>query len=149
MSAGANMGIRAGLVFYGTLGKFTWRMCAAVLVAQSIAVFFGALVARGIAVADSSGPATAYLLVGSALAVMCIVAAGLMRTAYGVAVGWAIQVATFASAVVVPMMAIVGVIFGALWVLCLVQGHRVDEVQRGMSHADPQGPPAPDGDPAP
>ena len=35
----------AGLVFFGKLGKFTWRMCAAVLAAQSIAVFFGALVA--------------------------------------------------------------------------------------------------------
>ena len=120
----------AGLVFHGTLGKFTWRMCAAVLAAQSIAVFFGALVARGIAVADSGGAATAYLLVGSGLAVLCIVAAGAMRTPFGVTLGWLIQVATFAATAIVPLMGLVGVIFGALWVLCLIQGHRIDELQK-------------------
>jgi hypothetical protein len=118
-----------GLVFYGRTGKFTWRMGATVLGGQSIIVFFGALVARGVSLAESSGPATAYLAVGSALAAACLIAAGLMRTPYGVTLGWLIQAATFVSALVVPMMAIVGVIFTALWVTCLVQGHRVDETQ--------------------
>ena len=126
----------AGLVFFGTLGKFTWRMCAAVLAAQSIAVFFGALVARGIAVADNSGAATAYLLVGSALAVLCVIAAGAMRSPIGVTLGWFIQVATFAATAIVPVMALVGVIFASLWVLCLVQGHRIDELAR--AHAQEQ-----------
>jgi hypothetical protein len=130
----------AGLVFFGKLGKFTWRMCAAVLAAQSIAVFFGALVARGIAVADSSGAATAYLLVGSGLAVLCIVAAGAMRSAVGVTLGWLIQLATFAATAVVPLMGLVGVIFATLWVLCLVQGHRIDELQR--AHAQESAPPS-------
>lgn len=118
-----------GLVLYGRTGKFTWRMCATVLGGQSIIVFFGALVARGMSLVESSGPATAYLAVGSALAMACLIGAALMRTPYGVTLGWLIQVATFVSALVVPMMAIVGVIFTALWVTCLVQGHRVDEAQ--------------------
>ena len=67
-----------GLTFYGRLGKFTWRMCALVLASQSILVFFGALVAWGIAKADQTGAPTAYLVVGSLFAVGCIVAAGLM-----------------------------------------------------------------------
>ncbi|MEI2732562.1 MAG: DUF4233 domain-containing protein [Dermatophilaceae bacterium] len=121
----------SGLILYGRLGKFTWRMCALVLAAESVLVFFGALVARGLAAADSGGPATAYLLVGSALAVVCLVAAGLMRSPIGVSIGWLVQVATFASAVVVPFMALVGVIFGALWVGCLVQGHTIDQTQAG------------------
>lgn len=120
---------RHGLVLYGRLGKFTWRMCALVLAAESVLVFFGALVARALAAAESSGPATAYLLVGSALAVVCLVAAGLMRSPVGVTLGWLIQVATFVSALVVPFMALVGVIFGALWVGCLVQGHKIDLAQ--------------------
>lgn len=114
------------LPFYGRLGKFTWRMCATVLAAQSILVFFGALVARAVAAVDNGSAAAAYLLVGSGLAVLCIVAAGLMRRPVGVSVGWIIQLATFAAAVVVPLMAGVGVIFTALWVLCLVQGRRID-----------------------
>ena len=116
-------------MFFGRTGKFTWRMCATVLAGQSIVVFFGALVARGVSLAQSSGPATAYLLVGSALAVLCLIAAGLMRTPIGVTLGWLIQLATFASAVVVPLMAGVGVIFTALWATCLLQGHRIDTAQ--------------------
>lgn len=92
----------AGIVFFGTLGKFTWRMCAAVLSAQSIAVFFGALVARGIAVADSSRAATAYRWSEAASRVLCVIAAGAMRSPFGVTLGWLIQVATFAATVIVP-----------------------------------------------
>ncbi|MGV1029165.1 MAG: DUF4233 domain-containing protein [Dermatophilaceae bacterium] len=118
-----------GLVFYGRTGRFTWRMCATVLAGQSIVVFFGALDARGVTLAQDSGSATAYLLVGSALAVLCLVAAARMRSALGVTLGWLIQLATFASALVVPVMALVGVIFTALWVTCLVQGNRIDAAQ--------------------
>lgn len=118
-----------GLVFYGRTGKFTWRMCATTLVGQSVIVFFGALVARGVSLAQDGGSATAYLAVGSGLAVACLLAAGLMRTPVGVTLGWLIQVATIASGFVVPMMIVVGVLFTALWVMCLVQGHRVDAAQ--------------------
>lgn len=119
-----------GLVFYGRLGKFTFRMGAVVLGTQSVIVFFGALVAWGLARAEGTGAPTAYLLVGSLLAVLCIVAAGLMRSPIGVTLGWLIQLACFASAVIVPMMAFVGVIFGALWVICLIQGHKIDAAAR-------------------
>lgn len=117
-----------GIVFYGRTGKFTWRMLATVLGAQSICVFFGALVARALAALEA-GPATAYLGIGSGLAVLCLLAAGLMRAPAGVSLGWAIQLATFAAAFVVPLMALVGVIFTGLWVVCLTQGHRIDSLQ--------------------
>ena len=35
----------AAVPFYGATGKFTWRMGAVVLAAQSVIVFLGALVA--------------------------------------------------------------------------------------------------------
>ena len=125
MSRAAGLSI-GPLVVYGRLGKFTWRMCALVLAAQSVLVFFGALVARAVAAADASGPAAAYLIVGSAVALLCLVAAGLMRSPAGVTLGWLIQLSCFAAAVVVPMMALVGLIFTALWVGSLVQGGRID-----------------------
>ena len=118
-----------GLVFYGATGKFTWRMAATVLGGQSLAVFFGALVARGIGQSSGDPSSGLYLWVGSALALSCILGAGLMRRPYGVTLGWLIQLATFLSAVVVPAMLLVGVIFAALWVTCLVQGHRIDTLQ--------------------
>jgi hypothetical protein len=119
----------AALPFYGTTGKFTWRMGAVVLAGQSVIVFFGALLARSLGSAVEDRSATAYLLVGSGLAVLCLLTAGLMRRPFGVTLGWLIQVATFLCAFVVPMMLIVGVIFTALWVVCLWQGMRIDAIQ--------------------
>jgi len=118
-----------GLVFIGQTGKFTWRMGAAVLAGQSIAVFLGALTARGIGASTGDAASGSYLWVGSGLAVLCIVAAGLMRRPYGVTLGWLIEAATLLSALVVPAMLVVGIIFTALWVTCLVQGSRIDTMQ--------------------
>ncbi len=125
----------AALPLYGVTGTFTWRMGATVLAGQSVIVFFGALVARGIGAATDNGSASAYLLVGSALALLCLVAAGLMRRPYGVTLGWLLQVVTFLCAIVLPMMLVVGVIFTLLWVVCLWQGRRIDAIQAGRSHA--------------
>jgi hypothetical protein len=44
--------------------------------------------------------------------------------------GWVLQVATFASAFVVPLMLLAGLLFGALWLTALVQGHAMDEHTR-------------------
>lgn len=115
------------VVFYGSLGRFTWRMLATVLAAQGIVVFLGALVARGLANAVGDDRDSTWLWVGIGLAVLCFVAAGLMRRPWGVTLGWLIQLATFVSAAVVPAMLAVGVIFLALWVGSLVLCRRVEE----------------------
>jgi uncharacterized membrane protein len=117
------------LVFYGALGKFTWRMLATVLAGQGIVVFLGALVARGLAGAQGDSRGSAWLWVGVGLAVLCFVAAGVMRRPWGVTLGWLIQLAMFGSALVLPAMAVVGVIFLALWVGSLVVCHRVEQTQ--------------------
>ncbi|GAA2738635.1 hypothetical protein GCM10009867_30790 [Pedococcus aerophilus] len=117
-----------GIVLYGTLGKFTWRMLATVLAGQGIVVFLGALVARGIAVSEGD-EGSGWLWVGTGLAVLCFLAAGVMRRPWGVTLGWLIQAATFAAAFVVPAMLIVGVLFLVLWVGSLVICHRVEQEQ--------------------
>jgi hypothetical protein len=118
-----------GVVLYGRLGKFTWRMLATVLAGQGIVVFLGALVARGIADAQGDPTGPAWLWVGVGLAVLCFIAAGLMRRPWGVTLGWLIQVATFAAGLVVPAMVVVGFIFLVLWVGSLVVCHRVEQEQ--------------------
>ena len=118
--------------FYGQTGKFTWRMLATVLAGESICVLLGALVARGITAAgDDASHSTAYLVVGFGLAALAIVAAGLMRRPWGLTLGWAVQALVLVSALVVPMMLVVGLFFLALWVTCLLQGGKIDaEVAR-------------------
>lgn len=119
----------SALTFYGPLGKFSWRMLATVLAGESIIVFFGALVARAMASAEGEARSGTLLAVGSALAVLCLLAAGLMRRPWGVTLGWVIQGLTLLSALVVPAMLLVGLLFLGLWVLCMVQGSRVDALQ--------------------
>jgi hypothetical protein len=90
-------------------------------------VFLGALVARGIASARGDATGSTWLWVGIALAVLCLLAAGLMRRPWGVTLGWLIQLLTIASAVVVPMMLLVGLLFLALWVGSLVLCARAED----------------------
>ncbi len=133
----------------GPLGTFTWRMLATVMAGEAIAVFFGALVARALTAARGGEGSTTYLVLGCALAVACLLAAGLMRGRWGVTLGWLVQLATLVSVLVVPTMVAVFVIFTGLWVACLVQGHRIDSRPRPgpQSPQTPQTPQSPQSPP--
>jgi putative exporter of polyketide antibiotics len=104
----------------------TRLLAGVVLGAQGLAVFFGALVARGLADAQGSQRSSTILLIGSVLALLCILDAALLRQPWGIPVGWGLQVVTFACAFVVPMMILVGLLFGALWVTVLIEGRNLD-----------------------
>ena len=122
------MAIGSAIRFTGTLGKFTWRMLATVLVGQAISISLGALVARGIAIANDDPAADTLLWVGLGLAGLCLVAAGLMRGPIGLPLGWVCQALTFLSGFFVPLMFFVGLMFTALWVVCLVQGAKIERL---------------------
>jgi hypothetical protein len=51
-----------------------------------------------------------------------------MRRPSGVTLGWLVQALTWASALVVPAMVGVAVVFTALWVLLLLQGGKIDRI---------------------
>jgi hypothetical protein len=116
--------------FYGVPGKMTRRLGALVIGTQGLAVFFGALVARALAAAEDSPASSTFLLMGSLLAFLCLVDAAAMRWPWGVTLGWVLQIATLACALVVPVMLVVGLLFGALWTSALVQGALMDEHTR-------------------
>jgi hypothetical protein len=116
-----------GIIFYGTTGKFTWRMLATVLGGEALCIALGALVARGLAATDATAASpTAYLVVGIGLATLAVVAAGTLRRPWGITLGWVVQALTLLSALVVPLMLVVGIFFLTMWVTCLIQGARID-----------------------
>lgn len=117
-----------GVTFTGPLGKFTWRMLATVLGGQGIAISLGALVARGLAIADGNESADTFLYAGLALSVLCFVAAGLMRKPIGLPLGWICQGLTIATGFILPTMFVVGLIFLGLWLVCLAQGARIEAI---------------------
>ncbi|MDF3045403.1 MAG: hypothetical protein K0R30_1631 [Ornithinibacter sp.] len=117
------------LPLYGRQGKFTYRLLALALLGQSVILSFFALVARGNAIAAGRPEEGQRLLwVGLGLALLALVASGLMRRPYGITAGWVVQVLTWASAALVTAMVGVALVFSALWVLLLVQGRRVDAI---------------------
>ena len=117
------------LPLYGTQGKFTFRLLAMALFGQAIILSFFALVARGNAIADGRPDDGHQLLwVGLGLALLALVASGLMRRPFGVTLGWLVQALTWASALLVPAMIGVAVVFTALWVLLLLQGSKIDRI---------------------
>lgn len=111
---------------YGVPGRLTRRLAGVVIGSQALAVFFGALVARSLAASQGRSSADQVMLLGSAIAVLCILDAGLLRRPWGVTLGWLLQAATLAAALVVPFMLVVGLLFLALWLTALVQGHKLD-----------------------
>ena len=117
------------LPLYGTQGKFTFRLLAMALFGQAIILSFFALVARGNAIADDRPDDGQRLLwVGLGLALLALVASGMMRRPFGVTLGWLVQALTWASALLVPAMIGVAVVFTALWVLLLLQGSKIDRI---------------------
>jgi hypothetical protein len=119
----------SGLPLYGTQGKFTFRLLAMALFGQAVILSFFALVARGNAIADGRPQDGQQLLwVGLGLALLALVASGLMRRPFGITLGWVVQALTWASAVLVPAMVGVALVFTCLWVLLIVQGGKVDRI---------------------
>ena len=51
-----------------------------------------------------------------------------MRGPFGITLGWLVQALTWASALLVPAMIGVAVVFTALWVLLLLQGSKIDRI---------------------
>ena len=125
------------LPLYGTQGKFTFRLLAMALFGQAIILSFFALVARGNAIADDRPDDGQQLLwVGLGLALLALVTSGMMRRPFGVTLGWLVQALTWASALLVPAMIGVAVVFTALWVLLLLQGSKIDRIVAQREAAD-------------
>ncbi len=104
--------------------KMTRRLCSVVLVFEGVVVFFGALVASRSS-DDVSSPAA--LAIGGGLALGCVLATGLLRSPAGIPVGWAIQALVLATALLVPAMLFLGLLFGGLWIAALRIGNLVAE----------------------
>jgi hypothetical protein len=107
-------------------------MCAAMLVLQAVVLFLTGVVSVGM---TDIGAGTA-LGMGLGLAAVCVVAAGLLRTPVGYALGWLVQVLSIALGFVVPLMFFLGVVFAALWAGAYVLGTRIDRERAEREEAE-------------
>lgn len=125
----------ATLPLVGVPRPMTRRLAAVVLAGQAPVVLFGALALWGLASAQQDARAGLFLGLGLGLTVLCVVAAGLLRRPFGVTLGWVVQLGTFAAAIVAPVAAIVGIVFGGLWITALVQGRKMDDLTAAHERA--------------
>jgi hypothetical protein len=74
------------------------------------------------------------------LALLAIVAAGLLRNQVGYALGWVVQVGAVGLGFVVPVMFVLGLAFAGFWVMAIVLGRRIEEVKRAANPGVPTPP---------
>lgn len=97
-------------------------MAATVLVFEALVVVFASLVAK-----DLTGLSTAEAVGGgAALAVVLVLASGLLRFRWGYGAGSALQALVVATGLVVPAMFVIGLLFAALWTAALVIGIKIE-----------------------
>lgn len=98
-------------------------LLAALLVLEAVVVALAIPVAVLAVGRDAS---SAWVL--GALAVLLVLAAGPVRRPHGVAVGWAMQVLVLLAGLLVPALAVLGLVFLAVWVVAIVYGAKGDRL---------------------
>lgn len=97
-------------------------MCAGILVLQAVVLFLTGVVTIGI---TNFGAGTSLSL-GLGLAVLCVLAAGMLGRPAGYWLGWFVQVVSLALGALVPVMFFLGVAFAGLWTAAYVLGLKID-----------------------
>jgi hypothetical protein len=108
-------------------------MCAGMLGLQAVVLFLVGLVMTGL---TDVGFATAFGI-GLGLAVLCVVAAGMLRRPVGYWLGWVVQGLSIALGLVVPMMFFLGVVFASLWAGAYHLGGQIDRERAERESAEP------------
>lgn len=67
------------------------------------------------------------LWIAGGLVFACVLALGLMRFGrVGIWLGWLVHALMLATAFILPMALLVGLLFTALWVFCMIKGAQID-----------------------
>ena len=98
---------------------------SAVLVMEFFVMGFAMLLAK-----DNHGSTT--IIIGAIIALLLLLTPGLLKKRTGWILGSLLQFLMIGYAVVVPSMAIVGVIFGGLWIAAIVVGRRGEAIRAAL-----------------
>lgn len=93
---------------------------------ESLVVFLGGLTVYGLKATPAGIEPWWGIVAGSVLAVLMIAAAGVLRHDWGIAFGWVLQGILALGAFLVPALAIVALIFGAMYAYATIKGGALD-----------------------
>lgn len=97
-------------------------MCATVLALQSVMLGLSTPVLIMVEDIDSG----AALWIGLGLAAASLVLAGLLRHEWAYVAGFVVQAATLALGILIPVMIVLGLMFGALYVAAYLLGRKIE-----------------------
>ena len=106
---------------------------SAVLVMEFFVMCFAMLLAK-----DNHEPST--IIAGTIIAIAMLLTPGLLKKRTGWVLGSGLQFLMIGYMVVVPSMAVVGLIFGGLWIAAIVVGRRGEAIRAAIMDAHTQNP---------
>jgi len=110
-------------------------LCASTLIGEFFVIGFAGLVAMK---SDSLSMAVVWTVCGIGM-LLSVLLCGVITRPGGIQLGWALQVLLVLSGFFVPMMFVLGLIFGALWWASVHYGRRIDEAKaRWAAQAEAQ-----------
>ncbi len=107
-----------------------------VLAFESIVVFLGGLVVFGLKALPEGIPDWWGIVGGAVVAVLMLLVSGMLRYRWAIVAGWLLQAVVLAGALLVPALAFVAAIFGAMWAYATIKGASLDRRNARLA-ADP------------
>lgn len=112
-------------------------LCSSTLIGEFFIIGFAGLVAMK---DPDLSMSTVWTVCGVAM-LLSVLLCGMVTRPGGVVLGWALQIALVAAGFFVPMMFVLGVLFGALWWASVHYGRKIDEAKaRFAAQADSPSP---------
>ena len=108
-------------------------LASSVLIMEFLVMCFAMLLAK-----DNHEPST--IIAGAIIAILMVLTPGLLKRKWGWILGSILQILMISYAVVVPSMAIVGVIFGGLWIAAIVVGRKGEAARARLMSTRTQNP---------
>ena len=105
-------------------------LASSVLIMESFVMGFALL----LAMKDHSSPA---LIIGGVIAILCLLAPGLLKKKIGWILGWVLQIALLAYGFAVTSMFLVGAIFLGLWIAAILVGKKGEAARAALLAAGP------------
>jgi hypothetical protein len=108
-------------------------ICSIVLGFESVIMFLATLAVFGL----KALPWPIALGGGAALCVLLLATIPLLNRPFGIALGWVLQAIILASALLVPLMLIVALLFGGMWVFAVIRGGMIDRDNARLAAENP------------
>jgi len=102
------------------------KLAPIVLGFESIVVFLAGLTVFGLKALPAGVPPWWGIVGGGIVGLACIAVAGMITKPWAITAGWVIQVIIALSAILVPAILLVVVIFGGMWAYATIMGARLD-----------------------